>query len=168
VTRFGQDFQPIPAGSDKHRSDPERLPPVEPTILRQAFNELVVTHPTNDPEPEKNSENSKCEPEDVARDLQQVSSYESWLSLFSATDASPHTLAFFQSTASTSTTNPGGKPVSLAPRHHFPPPAVLNKPHRCAPHDNSKVPFGKIPRCVLSQMWKDAHAFSASICSSLS
>src|SRR5437763_9739549 len=153
----------------KRRSDPEWLPPVKPTILWQAFNELVVRHPTNDPEPEKNSQNSKCEPEDVARDLQQVSSYELWLSLFTAPkDASLYAWAFFASTASTSTTNSGGKPVSLALRHHLAPPAVLNKPHRCAAHDNSKVPFGKIPRCVLSQMWKDAHTFSASICSSLS
>jgi len=37
----------------KRRSDPERFPPVKPTILWQAFNELVVRHPTNDPEPEK-------------------------------------------------------------------------------------------------------------------
>ena len=37
----------------KRRSDPEWLPPVKPTILWQAFNELVVRHPTNDPEPEK-------------------------------------------------------------------------------------------------------------------
>ena len=66
----------------KRRSDPEWLPPVKPTILWQAFNELVVTHPTNDPEPEKNSQNSKCEPEDIARDLQQVSSYELWFSSY--------------------------------------------------------------------------------------
>lgn len=78
-------------------ADPIRTaPPVRPTILWQAFNELVVTYPTNDPEPENNSEASKCEPEDIARDLQQVSSCESWLSLFTATDASLYTLAFFR------------------------------------------------------------------------
>ena len=72
---------------------------MKPTILWQAFNELVVTYPTNDPEPENNSEASKCGPDDVARDLQQVTSYESWLSLFTATDASLYTLGFFPSTA---------------------------------------------------------------------
>jgi hypothetical protein len=62
---------------------------------------------------------------------------------------------------SVAATNPGMKPVCLALRHQAPARAVLSKPHRSAPPVNSEVPFGKIPRCVLSQMWKAAQAFSA-------
>ena len=52
--------------------------------------------------------------------------------------------------------------------HQAAPRGVLSKPSKSAPAVASKVPFGKIPRCVLSQMWKAAQAFSCSICSSLS
>jgi hypothetical protein len=34
-----------------------------------------------------------------------------------------------------------------------------------APAVASKVPFGKTPRCVRSQIWKEAHAYSCNICS---
>src|SRR2546423_8832053 len=54
--------------------------------------------------------------------------------------------------ASTSATNGGGNADILAVAHHAPPRGVARISFRYCPVDNSNVPFGKTPRCVLSQI----------------